>query len=198
VGVSKEQAAQNRRDIIATANRLFRERGVTAVGLSELMQAAGFTQGGFYNHFESKDALVTEVVGAAMGEGKSEFVAAFSKATHDEPGGLARYNEHYLSKEHRDDIQGGCPVAGFAGIAPQLTECAQSNFVSGLDDLITLIAGLIVRDPAYDAGQCARSLRQQAIDHYCKLLGALMLSRATARSSPQLADEILESVELSL
>jgi hypothetical protein len=53
LGVSREQAAENRRAIVAAATRLFRERGVEAVGLSELMKHAGFTQGGFYNHFES-------------------------------------------------------------------------------------------------------------------------------------------------
>ena len=52
MGVSREQAAENRRAIVAAATRLFRERGVEAVGLSELMKHAGFTQGGFYNHFE--------------------------------------------------------------------------------------------------------------------------------------------------
>ena len=54
LGVSREQAAENRRAIIAAATQLFRERGVEAVGLNELMKHAGFTQGGFYNHFESE------------------------------------------------------------------------------------------------------------------------------------------------
>jgi len=58
VGVSKEQAAENHRAIVSAATQLFRERGTDAVGLSELMKHAGFTQGGFYNHFESKAALV--------------------------------------------------------------------------------------------------------------------------------------------
>ena len=50
--MSREKAAENRRAIVAAASQLFRERGVDAVGLNELMKHAGFTQGGFYNHFE--------------------------------------------------------------------------------------------------------------------------------------------------
>src|SRR5712675_2703584 len=69
LGVSREQAAENRRAIVAAATRLFRERGVEAVGLNELMKHAGFTQGGFYNHFESKAALVAEVLASAIAEG---------------------------------------------------------------------------------------------------------------------------------
>ena len=72
MGVSREQAAENRRAIVAAATQLFRERGVEAVGLNELMKHAGFTQGGFYNHFESKAALVTEVFASAMAEGTAE------------------------------------------------------------------------------------------------------------------------------
>jgi TetR/AcrR family transcriptional repressor of nem operon len=60
LGVSRDQAAENRRAIVAAATQLFRERGVGAIGLTELMKHAGFTQGGFYNHFESKAALVAE------------------------------------------------------------------------------------------------------------------------------------------
>lgn len=52
MGVSRQQAAENRSAIVAAAERLFRARGVDAVGLTELMKEAGFTQGGFYNHFK--------------------------------------------------------------------------------------------------------------------------------------------------
>src|SRR5712675_1200746 len=72
LGVSREQAAENRRAIVAAAAQLFKERGVEAVGLNELMKHAGFTQGGFYNHFESKAALVAEVLASAMAEGVAE------------------------------------------------------------------------------------------------------------------------------
>ena len=83
MGVSREQAAENRRAIVAAATRLFRERGVEAVGLSELMKHAGFTQGGFYNHFESKADLVAEVLASAIAEGNAEF-AKMARAPVDE------------------------------------------------------------------------------------------------------------------
>jgi TetR/AcrR family transcriptional repressor of nem operon len=53
MGVTKKQAVYNRERILAAAERLFRQKGVDAVGLAELMKEAGFTQGGFYNHFAS-------------------------------------------------------------------------------------------------------------------------------------------------
>jgi TetR/AcrR family transcriptional regulator, transcriptional repressor for nem operon len=51
---SKEEAAETRRRIVTAAAGEFRKHGIVATGLSDLMQAAGLTHGGFYKHFESK------------------------------------------------------------------------------------------------------------------------------------------------
>src|SRR6478672_2962415 len=58
---SHEQAQKNRQKIVECAARLFREFGVDNVSVAEVMSAADMTIGGFYKHFESKDALVEEV-----------------------------------------------------------------------------------------------------------------------------------------
>jgi TetR/AcrR family transcriptional repressor of nem operon len=59
--VTRKQAETNRQKILDSAIRLFAERGVNDVGVAEVMADAGFTHGGFYNHFASKDDLVLEV-----------------------------------------------------------------------------------------------------------------------------------------
>ena len=104
MGVSREQAAENRRAIVAAATRLFRERGVDAVGLSELMKHAGFTQGGFYNHFESKADLVAEVLASAIAEGNAEFAKMARAPVDESTTALRGYINWYLSQTHRDDI----------------------------------------------------------------------------------------------
>lgn len=58
--VTRKQAELNRQRIIESAIRLFAERGVDGVGVAEVMADAGFTHGGFYNHFASKEDLVKE------------------------------------------------------------------------------------------------------------------------------------------
>jgi TetR/AcrR family transcriptional regulator, transcriptional repressor for nem operon len=58
--VTRQQAALNRQRIIDSAIRLFCERGVDGVGVAEMMADAGFTHGGFYNHFSSKEDLVLQ------------------------------------------------------------------------------------------------------------------------------------------
>jgi TetR/AcrR family transcriptional repressor of nem operon len=195
LGVSREQAAENRRAIVAAATQLFRERGVEAVGLHELMKHAGFTPGGFYNHFESKAALVAEVFASAMAEGTAELGKSV-RAPVDEPTtALRRYISWYLSQAHRDDIDHGCPVAGFAGDAPRLGAGAQSHFAGGLDDQITILAGLIAESGSLAAAGERRTLRERAISLHCEMVGALVLSRSVAQAAPALSNEILEDAQ---
>src|SRR5258708_16741474 len=134
LGVSREKAAENRRGIVAAAARLFRERGVEAVGLSELMKQAGFTQGGFYNHFESKADLVAEVLASAIAEGNAEFAKMARAPVDESTTALRHYISWYLSQAHRDDIDHGCPVTGFAADAPPLGAEPQSHFPWELND----------------------------------------------------------------
>jgi TetR/AcrR family transcriptional repressor of nem operon len=115
------------------------------------MKHAGFTQGGFYNHFESKAALVAEVVASAMADGATDFAQALKAPVVDSTTSLQRYVEYYLSPGHRDNIDHGCPVSGFAGDAPRIGAEAQSNFARGLDP-----ADLVVQGVKAVAGFCLR------------------------------------------
>ncbi|MDB5580248.1 MAG: Transcriptional regulator, TetR family [Bradyrhizobium sp.] len=193
MGVSRERAAANRRAIIAAGSQLFRERGVEAIGLNELMKHAGFTQGGFYNHFQSKADLVGEVLAAAMAEGAAELARGARAPVDESTTALRRYISHYVSQAHRDNVDHGCPVAGFAGDAPRLGASAQSGFAGGLDDQITILAGLIAESGSVAGAGERRTLREQAISLHCEMVGALVLSRSVAQAAPALSDEILDN-----
>jgi TetR/AcrR family transcriptional regulator, transcriptional repressor for nem operon len=195
LGVSREKAAENRRAIVAAATQLFREHGVEAVGLNELMKHAGFTQGGFYNHFESKADLVAEVLASAMVEGAAEFAKNARAPVDESTTAFRRYITYYLSRVHRDNIDHGCPVAGFAGDAPRLGAGAQSHFAGGLDDQMTILAGLIAESGSFATSGERRTLRERAISLHCQMVGALVLSRSVAQVAPALSNEILENVQ---
>src|SRR5260370_32434773 len=63
--LTQAESEQNRKRILEVAGRLFRQRGFDEVGVDDLMKAAGFTHGGFYNHFASKEELEVEASAAA-------------------------------------------------------------------------------------------------------------------------------------
>ena len=105
--VTKAQAQANRAHIVATAAKLFRERGYDGVGVADLMGAAGFTHGGFYKHFPAKADLMAEA--AACG-----FEQSLEKtSTLASP----EFVRHYLSREHRDAPGDGCIMAALCADA---------------------------------------------------------------------------------
>ncbi|MFM0392019.1 TetR/AcrR family transcriptional regulator [Paraburkholderia phytofirmans] len=191
MGVSKQQAAENRRTIIAASEKLFRAHGIDGVGLSALMKAAGFTQGGFYNHFESKDALAAEVVATAMDKSNRDLQEAIAAPL--EPGGnrLKRQVDFYLSGTHCSDIEQGCAIAGLTADVRRLGHEAQSHFASGLQTMLETLTALVAEQRAESGDK--DEARRQAIAFYSEMVGALILSRAVADANPQLGEEILNA-----
>jgi TetR/AcrR family transcriptional repressor of nem operon len=66
VRLTSEQAKQNRQLILETASRMFRLHGMEDVSVADIMKQSGFTHGGFYNHFHSKEELAAEAVASAF------------------------------------------------------------------------------------------------------------------------------------
>lgn len=187
MGVSRQQAVENRQAIVAAAEKLFRERGVDAVGLAELMKAAGFTQGGFYNHFQSKDALVAAVMEKAMEDGGEAFVSIVENARSADADPVKQQIQWYLSPEHRADIEAGCPLSGFVGDARRLGVAARDAYAEGLAANLERFAGAIEETDGIREGS-----RRKAIMLFSQMVGTLLLSRAVADIDPALADEILD------
>jgi hypothetical protein len=142
--------------------------------------------------------LVAEVVATEMSKGATKMVRMLQRAAPKAEARLEKEINHYLSQGHRSDIESGCPVAGFSGDTPRLSVEARSQFALGLDDLISILAGLIAEAPSNPGKPDRRTLREQAISLCSQMVGALVLSRAVAEPAPALADEVLESSRRNL
>lgn len=51
---SKVETAETHKRIVAVAAKAFKEKGIAATGVAEIMSAAGLTHGAYYRHFSSK------------------------------------------------------------------------------------------------------------------------------------------------
>ena len=197
MGVSKRQTARNRQAILDAASRLFRERGVDGVGLNELMREAGFTQGGFYNHFKSKDDLVAEVVATDMTSANARLFEAIGKPleahNHNR---FARQIKYYLSAKNRNDIENSCAVMCLAQDARRMSGPAQAGYAQGLHATLNQLASIVENDPSLQAAH--ESPRERAIALYAQMVGALVLSRAVMSADRTLADEILAAARSDL
>lgn len=185
--LTKEKAAENRSAILEAAGRLFRERGFDAVSVADLMDAAGFTHGGFYNHFPSKEALAREAVAAGLTNSAEGLRAAAKPASPS----LASYVEPYLSPAHRDAPSRGCTMSALAGDAGRQSREVQEPFSEGIETFVSVAAAELLARDGGKGKRAEAAARAKALRMWSELLGALTLARAVAAANPELSDEIL-------
>ncbi|MEU9064254.1 TetR/AcrR family transcriptional regulator [Streptomyces sp. NPDC048430] len=179
--VSQAQAEENRRRVVETASRLFREQG-THVSVADLMKAAGLTHGGFYKQFASKEALVDEATAHAFDELGRLRNEGLERNGGRRDAAQRALIDTYLSVEHRDSAADGCPAAGL------VTDMARESGAPGARRAYTEGVGDFAAWLATDD--------QEGITRLCTMLGALVLARAT-KGSP-VSEEILTTARAAL
>ncbi|MFJ1772677.1 TetR family transcriptional regulator [[Kitasatospora] papulosa] len=179
--VSQAQAEENRRRVVDTASRLFREQGMQ-VSVADLMKAAGLTHGAFYKQFASKEALVDEATAHAFAELARRHSAGLERHHGQHAAARQALIDTYLSDEHRDAPADGCPVAALASDVARESGGSEARHVyaEGVADFADFLA----------------DDDQDGIVRLCTLFGALVLSRAT-KGSP-LSEEILAAGRAAL
>ena len=182
---SKAEKTKTHKRIVALASRRFREQGLAGIGIADLMKEAGLTVGGFYKHFTSRDALVTEAVGSALELWKNQVDAAASGGPSVSYESLV---DEYLSDTHRNHPGAGCPVGALAADLARSDKRTRALVSRKIRDNIELLTTLIRNTNKMDDGRA----RAQAVLAYCALVGAIGIARAV--SDEQLSNEILKTV----
>lgn len=184
--VSKETMERHHEQIVLTASQMLRERGVQGVSVADVMQAAGLTHGGFYRHFASKEALVTEATGAAFKEILDKLEK--SAARKGKMAALEDYVSGYLSQGHVENPSRGCPIPAFGGDVGREGAEVRAAFYNGVNGLLEWIgAGL----PAPEAESDAK-----AIELLSLMVGAVITARASGNKA--LSKKILAQARKSV
>lgn len=179
--VSREQAEENRRRVVETAGRLFRERGFNGIGVADLMKEAGLTHGGFYGQFASKEELAAEACTDALAVSAARWERLAERPPEE---ALGRIVGFYLSTAHRDGSAKGCPIAALAVDAGRQGGPVRRAFTAGLRPFIETLARLL-------PGRAEEERRRKALATLSGLVGALILARAV--EDPDMSTEILSA-----
>jgi len=184
VRVSKEQAAENRARILTEAARLFRERGLSGVGVDALTEAAGLTHGSLYSQFGSKERLAAEALEAAMAG------TALARIPDDAgPEALAGIVANYLSPAHRDRPGKGCAFAALGCDVARQGPALREVFTGGIRMAAKRLAMLL-------PGRRRQASEDRALALLSAMVGALILARAV--DDPALSDRILAATRTAL
>jgi TetR/AcrR family transcriptional regulator, transcriptional repressor for nem operon len=153
--------------IVDAAARAIRRHGYAGVGVADVMKEAGLTHGGFYAHFESRDALIVEALERA---GRESFGAVARAAERHAGKGMSALRslvETYLANEHLASMDSGCPVAALGCDMPRQSAPVREASTVRVQRLIAA-----VRSALPDAQRSAASVVAAT------LVGSLQLARA--------------------
>jgi len=188
--VSRQQAELNRTAIEDTSSRLFREKGITGVSVADLMAAVGLTHGGFYGHFESKDALAAIACAKAFEQSTAKWNKRVSEHP-DRAAALASIVDNYLSIKSRNGAGTGCPLSALAiDVAREPADKpVREAFLAGVNNLLEVLVGI------QGTGDDTRD-RTLALGQLSTMVGGLVLARATR--GDKISDEFLAAAREQL
>jgi TetR/AcrR family transcriptional repressor of nem operon len=162
--------------IVKDASRRVRAKGLACAAVSAVMQDAGLTHGGFYKHFGSKDKLLVETLSEAFREIAETLVHA---AEQSPPGaGWKAIVKAYLSPEHCEHPEHGCPLAA---LAPELGRADRAMKVEILEELIKYKDRMLPFMP----GRRAADKERAFFAIFSTMIGAVAIARILPDQAPR-------------
>jgi TetR/AcrR family transcriptional repressor of nem operon len=177
---SSEHKRETHARIVKKASVRLREKGAHGVGVADLMKEAGLTHGGFYAHFDSREALVIEAFSYAMDRSTEHWRKLAEQTAPDKR--LATIVGTYLTPLHRDDPGRGCAVPSLGAEIARESPKTRKVFAAKLEQMIDMLAAQIPDVPR-------KAARKQAMAAVATMMGTLVLARVAG--SGEFSDQIL-------
>ncbi len=173
------ETAEKHIRILEAAGSAYREKGFSGVSVSEIMKATGLTHGPFYNHFNSKEALIAEAL-QHISDGTVNLTDGFEASEQ----GKADFVRAYLSEEHCNGSGNGCLMAS---LGPEIAR--EPTYKPTFTRHVTgIISRMVERFPWSSKARA----RKEALRTLAAMVGAIVLARAV--DDDELANEILDGV----
>ena len=173
--------------IVGAAARAIRRSGYDGTGVADIMKEAGLTHGAFYAHFASRDAMLAEAADRAGAEANAVATSVISSVPPEQA--LQSLIHVYLSKEHLQGIETGCPISALGSEMPRQSPEVRRVATRRIKEMIDLVARQLP-----DWGQ--PSAHERALVTVATMVGTLVLARAVNDSA--LSDALCSAVLKSL
>jgi TetR/AcrR family transcriptional regulator, transcriptional repressor for nem operon len=177
---SREHKLETHARIVKKASVRLREKGAHGIGVADLMKDAGLTHGGFYAHFDSREALVIEAFSYAMDRSTERWRKLAEKTPPDKR--LATIVDSYLTAVHRDDPGHGCAIPTLGAEIARESPKTRKAFAVKLEQMIEMLAAQVPGVPHNAA-------RKRALAAIATMMGTLVLARIAGNGD--FSDEIL-------
>ena len=173
--------------IVAVAARAIRRSGYDGTGVADIMKEAGLTHGAFYAHFTSREAMLAEAASRACAESAAVVADVVARVPPEQA--LATMLRTYLSREHVEHAESGCPLAALGSETPRQAPEVRRATTRYFKEMIDLVGR---QSP--DWGQ--PSAHERALVTVATMVGTLLLARAV--DEPALSHSLCEAARKHL
>ncbi len=179
-----EHKQETRERIVESARRLFNRQGFTQVSIDEIMEGAGLTRGGFYNHFKNKEELYAEAVTHILSNhpAKNWDDVSFDFSVSG-PALAETVVNAYLSRNHIEDLDGLCPMIALPSDIARGGVEVKRAYEQILEAMVNIFSG--------NFSTPVSNKRERALGVAALCVGGMVLARAVENNA--LSDEIREA-----
>ena len=167
-----QHRAETRARIVTAARQMFNTHGFDGVSIDAIMAHAGLSRGGFYHHFNSKEALFAEAV--------ASFLHETDPPTTTGPPMVRAVMAGYLGKAHLQDPASQCPMIAVPSDVARGGDDGRRAYRQVFEAMVTLFQTNLP-GPQDQA-------RQQALMLAALCVGGMVVARSL--DDPELSDAL--------
>lgn len=191
---TEEHKQRTRTKIVESARILFNRHGFQGVTIDMVMKNVGLTRGGFYKHFDSKDALYAEAVSSFLnGRGAQMRAEASVDVGKISPKTARNMIDGYLSNKHLGDLDGQCPMIALPSDIAREGPEVQRSYEVLLNAMVDLFESNLAIKQKGQSRQ--RDQRRLGLSLAALCVGGMVLARSLPESD--LAGEVREAARVT-
>ena len=170
--------------ILEAGRDIMARRGFSAVGLTEILAAAGVPKGSFYHYFGSKDAFGVAMLDDYFDGYVAEIADVFGRPGLTMAEKLMLYFSNWRGYQNAFECQGRCLAVKLGAEVSDLSEPMRLSLKAGTDRIVALLAGAVESGVAEGSIRTGRPAAEVAASLYHQWLGASVMVKILRTEAP--------------
>lgn len=173
-----------RQHILDVAKSIIGNKGYSAVGLNEVLQAAQVPKGSFYHYFGSKDVFGVALLDGYFETYLDDMTRIFSRTGLSEYQKLELYWQQWINNQTSKTESGNCLAVKLGAEVADLSEPMRLALERGTSRIIEVLAASISRAIEERSIKVDEGSQRTAFRLYALWLGASVMAKITRSTTP--------------
>lgn len=167
----------SRRSILDAAQRIMARKGFAAVGINEVLGAAGVPKGSFYHYFGSKDAFGEAMMKSYFTDYLADMDRILAEPEQTSAQRLMNYWHSWIETQSLDDCQGKCLAVKLGAEVADLSESMRLALGEGTQGIVDRLERALAAGIEDGSLRLDGDPRTTAQNLYSMWLGASVLAK---------------------